>query len=223
MRLVSRLPKGGRARSGLQVAVADRLFPPMQSRFFHYRRFLTANGHDRILLTDVRDVLFQRDPFADLPATGLGLSLEGPGYTLATEPHNAARLRLMYGEEMVERIGSNRVSCAGVTYGERAAMMRYLDLMTGEIETLSLRKAGLEGGLDQAMHNALLWTGQLQEVHLLETLASTVTTLHGIPEADVPISPHGTVLNRDGSEPSVVHQYDRVPGLAPRLLQALAD
>ena len=222
MKLAGFLPRGGESRLTLQLALADRLYPPMQSRFFHYKRFLTRSRHQRILLTDVRDVLFQRDPFTDLPPVGLGVSIEMSEYTLATEPHNAERLRLLYGEGILDRIGSNRVSCAGVTYGERNAMMRYLDLMIGEIENLSLRKVALEGGLDQAMHNALLWSERFQDVHFLETLASPITTLHGFAEADVPLSARGGVLNRDGSEPSVVHQYDRVPGLAPRLLQTLA-
>jgi hypothetical protein len=220
MSLIRRLPASWKLRSALQLSVANRLYPPVESRFLRYRHFLRANGYSRILLTDVRDVLFQRDPFVDLPSTGLGVSIEVPAYTLATEPHNAERVRSVYGESILDRIGTNRVSCAGVTYGDRSAMASYLELMVKEIESLSLRKVALDG-LDQAMHNVILWSGRLQNVHLLETQRSTVATLHGVLEAEVSISPHGTLLNPDGSEPSIVHQYDRVPGLAPRLLQSL--
>jgi hypothetical protein len=93
--------------------------------------------------------------------------------------------------------------------------------MVGEILRLSARAAG-NGGADTAIHNVLVWTGQLGEVQALETLGSPVATLNGIPEAEVTLSPQGHLLNADGSEPSIVHQYDRVPGLGQALLASLA-
>jgi hypothetical protein len=194
----------------------------MDARFFHFLRFLQRHPYERVLITDVRDVLFQRDPFADLPREGLAVSIETRRYTIATEPHNRTWLAEAFGPELVERIGASPVSCVGVTCGDIRAMSDYLHLMTTEMRQLSA-KVARRGGADTAIHNALLWTGQLGNVHRLETLASPVATLNGIPAEEAKLSPRGTLLNTDGSEPSVVHQYDRVPELAASLLRALTS
>jgi hypothetical protein len=221
MRCLRALPDGD-LKSRLQVAVAGRLLFPTESRHFRYLRLLKGSEFRRILLADVRDVLFQSDPFRELPAGGLAVGVEIPNYTLGTEPHNAQWVKSAYGPAILERIGANPVSCAGVTYGERDAMMKYLDLMVKEVGGLSVRAVGLPG-IDQAVHNVLVWTKRLDDVHELRPLDSTVATLNGVEERDVVLSQSGRLLNRDGSEPSVLHQYDRLPGLAPRLLQSLAQ
>ena len=37
-------------------------------RFFHIWQILNESEFDKVLITDVRDVYFNRDPFADIPA-----------------------------------------------------------------------------------------------------------------------------------------------------------
>ncbi len=83
-------------------------------------------------------------------------------------------------------------------------------------------RAGI-GGADTAIHNMLVWTGRLGEPALLEPLNSPIATLNGIDATSVSLSPTGRLLNADGSEPSVLHQYDRLPALRERLLEALAS
>ena len=220
MKTVGRAPLPARSRLRLHVAIARTVCTPMDARFFHYLSYLELHPYERVLLTDVRDVLFQRDPFADIARGGLAVSIESDRYTIASEPHNRRWLGNAYGPELVERIGTNPVSCVGVTYGDRDAMTDYLQLMTREMRRLSA-KVAREGGADTAIHNALLWTHQLGDIQRLETLASPVATLNGITADEAKRSARGTLLNVDGSEPSVVHQYDRVPGLAEGLLSVL--
>jgi hypothetical protein len=221
-RLLGKLARGSGQRFALQFWIARWVCTPMEARFLSYRRFLEVHPHRRVLLTDVRDVVFQRDPFADLPSSGLAVSLESADYTIATEHHNAHWIERAYGRKMLERIGDNRVSCVGVTYGDGSAIWRYLVLVTEEILRLSPSQLGI-GGADTAIHNVLIWTGQLGSVHQLETLASPVATFNGIDQQAVRISDAGTVLNRDGSEPSILHQYDRIAGLGSSLLRVLAS
>ena len=221
MRLAGRAPLPGRVRGRLQAAVARVTCTPMDARFFHALRFLERHPYERVLLTDVRDVLFQRDPFADIPPRGLAVSIETDRYTIGSEPHNRRWIGDAFGPDLVARIAANPVSCVGVTCGEGRAVTRYLELMTGEMRRLSPEVAR-RGGADTAVHNALLWTNQLGDVQRLEPLASPVATLNAIAEDEIKLSARGTLLNVDGSEPSVVHQYDRVPGLAPTLLRTLA-
>lgn len=214
------LPASSRAR--LQRMLAQWLYTPMETRFLRYQTFLASVPHGRVLLTDVRDVLFQGDPFACMPARGLAVSIETCAYTLASQPHNARWIERVYGPRMLERIGERRVSCVGVTYGDAQAVSRYLCLFAHELLRLPPHRAGI-GGADTAIHNVLLWTDRLGQVAPLETLAGPVATLNGIDEGQVRVSAEGRLLNTDGSEPSVLHQYDRLRGVREGLLQSLAS
>lgn len=207
-------------RLALQLPLAVVACTPMEARFLRYRRFLADHPHERVLLSDVRDVLFQSDPFAALPATGLAVSIECSSYTIATEPHNAAWVERAYGSQMIQRIGTHHVSCVGVTHGDREAISNYLAQMTSEILRLSPSRLGV-GGADTAIHNVLIRTARLGAVHELPTLASPIATLNGVDERQVHLTPEGKVMNRDGSQPSVLHQYDRLPVIGPRLLRVL--
>lgn len=216
-----RLPWREGLRLRLEYAAAQLLYAPMETRFLRYHRFLASRPYARILLTDVRDVLFQNDPFVDLPAGGLAVSIETPSYTVATEAHNAAWVERAYGAEILAEIGPNRVSCVGVTYGDAKAIEDYLRLFSQELLKLPPKAAGI-GGADTAIHNMLLWSGRLGQVHALEPLLSPVATLNGIGETEVRLGLGGRLLNVDGSEASVLHQYDRLPGLRLTVLKALA-
>ncbi len=219
--LVDRLPVKAVTRTNLKMRMAQLLCTPMETRFLSYRRYLAKRPHARVLLLDVRDVLFQDDPFVALPVAGLGVSVENQRYTIAAEPRNAAWMKETYGQEMLDRIGGSPVSCVGVTYGDLRSISAYLELMAEEILRLPA-SAARRGGADTAIHNMLVWTDRLGPVTLLETLASPVATLNDIPAKDVQLSSDGRLLNRDGSKPSVLHQYDRLPGVASALLRALA-
>ena len=208
----------------IQRFLAKLTCTPMEARFLNFHEFLQGHAYHRVLVTDVRDVLFQGDPFTQLTAPELAVSIETRSYTIATERHNRGWIEKTYGSNVLERIGGNPPSCVGVTYGGGEAMSSYLDRMVDEILRLRSRTAR-EGGADTAIHNLLLWTGQLGSAQLMEALGprSAVATLNEIPEEDLALDSEGRLLNRDGSAPSVVHQYDRQPRISQRLLRALTS
>src|SRR5580658_8647464 len=51
--------------SGLARQILKAILPLQTSRFFHYRDYLAAHrdAYSNVLITDVRDVMFQADPF----------------------------------------------------------------------------------------------------------------------------------------------------------------
>ncbi len=157
------------SRRRLQATIAELACTPVDARFLHYQRFLEAHHYRRVLLTDVRDVLFQSDPFSQFPRSGLAVGIEARRHTIASEPTNRSWVRLAYGQRILDQIGGNPVSCAGVTYGDADSISMYLDLMVGEIVTF---QHGPPGEVDQteAVHNFLLWTGRLGPVQHLQTL-----------------------------------------------------
>jgi hypothetical protein len=221
LRLLDRVPLPEGSRLRVQTAIAQLVCTPMEARFLHFRSYLDLHFYDRILMSDVRDVLFQSDPFRNLPPDGLGISVETRRYQVGTESLNAGWIAMAYGPDVLARIGANPVSCVGVTCGDRAGSASYLEAMRREIFRLSAA-AARRGGADTAIHNVLAWTGRLGRVHLLETLGSPVATLNGVPANQLVLTPAARILNRDGSEPSVVHQYDRLPGLAAVLVRSLS-
>src|SRR4029079_15456105 len=83
-------------------------------RYGHYYDLLHrfAPDADQILLTDLRDVLFQADPFA-APLSGLEVFLEDSSMRVGEDTHNRRWIRNLYGEDVVKRIGGCVVSCSG--------------------------------------------------------------------------------------------------------------
>lgn len=215
------LPVSAEKRRRLQSGLARRLYHPQLARFFYYEDFVAQHPYGRILLTDVRDVFFQRDPFEQLPAAGLAVGLETEAYTIGTEFWNSRWIRNSYGSKALSEIGQHPVSCAGVTFGDHAAISNYLRRMCDEILSASLRAVVMQA--DQGMHNYLLWTGCFGTYTRLPTFGSAVATLNTIEYETLPTNPKGELLNADGSVVSIVHQYDRCPKLAAQLLASLAS
>jgi hypothetical protein len=222
VRLLRSLPLSEAARLRLALPLASVLYSPLDARFIRAWRYLRAHPHRRVLLSDVRDVLFQDNPFTVLPAAGLAVGLETSDYTLATQPSNAEWITRVYGSWLLEQIGGSPVSNVGVTYGDEKSIMFYLTQFAGELICRRPRAVGIVGA-DTAIHNMLLWTGRLGSVRHLEPLRSPLATLAGMEPALLKLDSADRLLNLDGSSPAIVHQYDRKPNIRDALLNALAS
>eukprot|EP00538_Stauroneis_constricta_P004784 CAMPEP_0119547858 /NCGR_PEP_ID=MMETSP1352-20130426/1892_1 /TAXON_ID=265584 /ORGANISM="Stauroneis constricta, Strain CCMP1120" /LENGTH=442 /DNA_ID=CAMNT_0007592919 /DNA_START=325 /DNA_END=1650 /DNA_ORIENTATION=- len=112
-----------------------------------------------VLVTDVRDTLFQLDPFGpgSPPVKGLQVFEEDKSQTtqhwLTKWPIDSCK-HVTYEETML---------CSGTTVGTREAMLKYLEIMYEEmkvwIETKECR-FNINGD-DQSIHNYLFYSGQL--------------------------------------------------------------
>jgi hypothetical protein len=191
-------------------------FLPMDrqlARFFTYYRILKTalqlgTAPRRVLLTDVRDVVFQGDPFQGLPALDILAVLEDPSMTLATCPFNARWIVGGYGESMLKQIGSARISCSGTIYGSSHGLLRYLLLMIkGAYECAPLARLQMLG-IDQGIHNVLV---NRYRVPVMEN-GQLVWTLHYVQDSAIRVS-DGRVFDPKGHAPSVLHQYDRKAAL----------
>ncbi|HUR41090.1 MAG TPA: hypothetical protein VM240_07960 [Verrucomicrobiae bacterium] len=220
LRVIGVLPFAATVRRRWQMRCASVLLAPTESRYLHFLEFLEKKPYRRVLLSDVRDVVFQRDPFVALPADGLAVSIEDLRFTVRGEAYNAGWVRAAYGDRVLEQIGAQPVACSGVTFGDGHSVCAYLRAMRTEIQALSLGAVG-QSGVDQGIHNVLVWTSRLGPVMEMRTLAGPVATLGGVTERPWSLSADGRLLNRDGSVVAVVHQYDRHPALRATLLRAL--
>lgn len=180
-------------------------------RYFLYQDYLTNSPRtfERILLTDVRDVIFQRDPFSHPWPDGLNATLEDQRVTVVSCPFNAHWVREHLGPETLAAIGDMPVSCSGTTVADHHSMLDYLEKMTARLvpPTTGERMAGY----DQGIHNMLIHTGQLANVTLHDNSGPILTLAQtpGAPRTDA----DGRVLNDAGHPAHLVHQYDRKPKL----------
>lgn len=204
-----------RAAGAETVAFAlprERAGLPLQAwRYFLYRDWLAARAGRlcRVLLTDTRDVFFQRDPFAFAWPGGLNLVLEHPEPPLGGNEHTARWVRGHFGEAALAEIAERTVSCSGTVLADAGAAMGYLEAMCDAL--VPFAGGARMAGYDQGVHNRLLYTGRLGRA-ALHDLCGPVLTLATHPGEPLP-GPDGLIRNESGNIPCIVHQYDRKPNL----------
>ena len=66
------------------------------------------------------------------------------------------------------------------------------------------------GGLDQGIHNYLIYTSKIKDVRIIKDDSEMLSTISSHkPLSEIRLSKNNEVLNKDGNPVSVVHQYDR--------------
>jgi hypothetical protein len=190
----------------LQEKLAQFLWNVQASRYLHYRDYLYVHRakYHWVMLTDVRDVIFQADPFSwDLPS-GLHVFEEYPEVKLGEQEANRNWIDALYGKSELEQMQGYPIVCSGVTLGTVDAMLAYLDEMSNEIA----KKTG-PVGFDQGVHNYLVRKDRLSDVCLHEFNEGPVVHIGISPREIVCTREDGAVVDRDGKLVPVVHQYDR--------------
>lgn len=192
---------------------------PAASRFICYRSYLEIcrPAYDRVLLADIRDILFQRDPFDFALPAGLGVFLEAGGQTLGSCPMNSQWLRAGFGAAAVRELGDKKISCAGTVIGTTAAMADYLERLTRALYATKSRQT-----IDQAAHNWVIYRQPPPALHIFDNETGPVLTMHYLDAGQIRLDETGRVLNAAGHVVNTLHQYDRHPALARKLLAQLA-
>lgn len=186
-------------------------------RYRLYADWLAAHPEvDGALLTDVRDVIFQGDPFVEPLEAELVLPLEDPLFTLGSETNNAEWLRTLYGRERWAELSDLPIACSGTVLGTSAAIGRYLESLSHELVAHSTD--GRLAGLDQGAHNALLHSGRLPGVAVAN--GGRILTAGSMLPENLNVDDAGRVLAADGQAPAIVHQYDRHPHLIAAVVRA---
>jgi hypothetical protein len=183
------------------------------SRMLKYLEYLDTEAcddrYDYIMLSDVRDVVFQGDPFARVDGADLYYFLE-EGRTIGACPVNARWMEMAFGAEGLRLTSAAPVSCAGTLIARPAALREYLLHMARHI--VRAMPAVRHSGIDQAIHNYLMVTGAIANARVVENGGAVMTvpadTRHGVEAL-----PDGRLRNADGSLSEVIHQYDRDPVL----------
>lgn len=214
----------------------------MVDRFFHLYSFLNMLEQpmdvDRVIMTDVRDVVFQNDPTKwlnqyFLPETKILVGSENMTY--ANEPWGRNNLKQVFGDFFFDTNKAKEIYCAGVIAGTRMALKDFALNIWLICRGLNPHVPG-GGGPDQAAMNVLLGT----DPYLFSTIFTDPTkgwVVHagtsrpaieagsgGIGEEylknpnmplpfvrDVIYTVNNGEVFANGEKLTIVHQWDRVP------------
>jgi len=171
-------------------------------RFQLFLNYILARPeYDNVMVADVRDVLFQSDPFKWMPLSKVVFSLEDLSDNIGSCKYNSYWIAETFGRTILSEIGPMPISCCGVTLGDRQHMVEYLRLMNAFIYP---GRRGPAIGVDTAAHNFILHRG-LIPCHCCPNETGPVLTTGKMKQ----VRYDGKFYNQDGTCPAVVHQYDR--------------
>lgn len=166
----------------------------------------TFTKFDRVLLTDVRDVFFQDDPFKHPIVAELEFFAEP--MIIKSCDYNGKNIKELYGDDTLTQLGNNLIICAGTTIGNRDGILKYLRLMLSELQRLAEEKGRLVD--DQAAHNYLIYNDYFFDHVKYYTGEGPVATLHH--QRSVVFNDDGYIINKDNTVTPIVHQWDRLKG-----------
>jgi hypothetical protein len=166
--------------------------------------------YDAMMVTDTRDVIFQKHPFAGLASPACHYFLEHPTLTIGEEPTNLRWARQFVPGDAAE-LAKHRISCCGIVIGGMAAMTAYLERMAADLKRVPLRLRRL-GAADTPMHQRIVFLRHDTPGIVVENNVH-VATVGLEPASDYAVGADGLIRTVGGHLPAVVHQYDRVPHL----------
>ncbi|CAN5165853.1 hypothetical protein BH09PSE1_BH09PSE1_09070 [soil metagenome] len=182
---------------------------PVMARFAAYGRLLERfpNAVD-VMLTDVRDVVFQAEPFGP-PPRRLEVFVEFEGGKLGDHAFNMKYLSALVGDEMTATLVDKPCICVGTILGPRDEVARFCKTLL-MLAAIPRSEIGGAFGADQAACNLAVHLGLVKAE--IKSNFGRVATL-GMTPGDTLGFHNGKVINPDGSISAIVHQHDRHPHL----------
>mmetsp|Transcript_26200 Transcript_26200/g.38816 ORF Transcript_26200/g.38816 Transcript_26200/m.38816 type:complete len:481 (+) Transcript_26200:100-1542(+) len=207
-----------------EFPVAHQAYHPSTLRWTMIYNFFQVDAnrkkYQRVWMIDVRDSMFQSDPFAILPVDGSAFyAFKGVETKVISQcGWNGGWVRDCFGESMVKTVGLKPIICSGVSVGTIDTVLPYIEQMytiTSGKDTSAKFPMCERNGVDQGVHNVLVHTGRVPNLHIWGQSDSPVLNL----QAKVARVEGMTVHNKKGELAAVVHQYDRYPDLQKALFK----
>jgi len=166
-----------------------------------------ADSYAKIVLADVRDTMFQGDPFASFEKgffTFKGVETR----TIGECGWNGGWVKDCWGQQMLAQLTKKPIICSGISMGTSEEALFYLQQMSESMETEAFAKCE-RNGVDQGVHNVLVHTERLPGLKVYDAANGWVANLQG---GKGKIE-RNVVYNDNGDRVTVVHQYDRFRNL----------
>jgi len=165
-------------------------------RFFHIWNYLESETYDKVLITDVRDVYFNRNPFQQIPADKLISTSEEIIYK--NESWNEAHIHYNLGVIGLSVLLDELVYNVGV-FGGPSNLVKQI---AADIYLLSV---GRHKVADQTSFNYLIQT-KYKELTIFSRLSDKFAAhLHVVHSGLVPFD------YKSAKDYAIIHQYDRIP------------
>lgn len=164
-------------------------------RFFHIWNYLESEAYDKVLITDVRDVYFNRNPFSQIPSDKLIATSEEILYK--NESWNQAHIHYNLGVIGLSVLLDSIVYNVGV-FGGPAQLVRE---MAADIYLLSVGKHKVA---DQTSFNYLIQTKYKHITEFSNLSDKFAAHLHVVNAGLVPFD------YKKANEYAILHQYDRI-------------
>ena len=182
----------------------------VMSRFAAYARLIERHPHAvDVLLTDVRDVVFQAEPFGP-PPRRLEVFVENENGRLGDHAFNMKHMTALVGEEMTATLVDKPCICVGTVMGPRDDVARFCRMIL-MLAAIPRSEIGGAFGADQAACNLAVHMDLVRAE--VRPNFGRVATL-GMTPGDRLGFARGKVVNPDGGVSPIVHQHDRHPHLA---------
>jgi hypothetical protein len=185
----------------------ENLYHCQTSRYAFYYNFLNQRHYEKILLTDVRDVIFQSDPFNGFHDE-LAVFNESQTITIKDEEFNRDWIKKGFGENAFAELADKKIYCSGTIMGSYKGIMNFLEVFLMACIDYSIPFNFK--GIDQGVFNYLIHTGKLNGIRKHDNGDIIFTAC---PEAVPRCEYENGMLAFEGKTPSLVHQYDRFPEL----------
>ena len=189
-------------------------------RYLHYYNYLKSrsDNYDYVMLSDSRDVIFQRDISTFPFDADSNLFLAEEEKLIGECGTNSGWILDLYGEAWLKTLERRTVLCSGTTIGRMPAMLKYLELMIEEINRVDdefHEKFGYLGGIDQGIHNYLYHAGKLnglkaRTMHNQDNLFYTIGYVAEDDPERVFLDDQSRFINQDGNLCYCIHQFDRL-------------
>lgn len=183
------------------------------ARLYYFYKYLIRhkNEYSYVLLSDVRDVVFQGNPFVGVSTDKVMLFLEDKNFVLGEENVNKQWIEQYFDAETVARIGDKNILCGGTVLGPVDALIEYLGRMVDALMAIIPKSSG-DFGVDQPVMNALFHQGHFDDICIaVENAKGPVYTLKLVEEDQLMFDKDNYLLSPEGKRVPVLHQYDWQP------------
>ena len=210
--------------SGWHYALKKYFWHCQASRYLLYRDYL-ANQSDicQVVISDVRDVIFQRDPFgtdSDKQSAHdqFLTSEEHQCHSIGDHAGNRNLILTLFGSERLDELSNLPIICSGVSMGSRNKMIEYLNVMTGR-----LLHSYEPVGYDQGVHIDVIYKKVVGGVKIFRFGEGPIIHLAIAPRDEIKTNAEGEVLDRLGEVVPIVHQYDRHKDLTQQIFKRFSN
>jgi hypothetical protein len=200
--LAGMLPE--KSRADARITLSQYYLHLIDARWPAYYTFLKATRglYSHVMFTDVKDVVFQRDPFDFDWKAALCSFYEPPGFFIKNESHTSGWLKEGFGEQEARELGDKRIVCCGMTIAETEAAFEYVTLMCENLVRINAR-----GLVDQGIHNHLLHRRRLKSFYVYDYPETPALNLGLLPPGKLELNGQGLVVNGSGRVVNAIHQY----------------